>query len=123
MRDPLEAIAKAMGKIICRIDRPLVFSPMVLLLEHPVHRKIPHLGIAALNVLLHAQECRLRLVFAISHVPKLLQVGLNILIRILAAISRPGSAFFSTALQFYIGLVAVADVSLSQLDEPFRKLV
>lgn len=82
MRDPLECVAQAVGKIICRINLPLVSCSVVRLVEHSVGSKIPHLGVSALDILLHAQECGSRFIFSVSHIAELGQVLLWALVSV-----------------------------------------
>lgn len=88
-----------------------------LLLGNSVGGEIPHLGVAVLYVLLHAEERSLGLVLAVVHVLELLQVGLDILVGVLASVSWAFFTLFSSALELNLGLVAVTNVSLLFLDE------
>jgi hypothetical protein len=116
--DTLEAIAKAVCKIVGREDLPLRSSVVrLLLLGYSVGCKIPHLGVSACDVLLHAEESGLGLVFAIVHVLKLLEVRLNILLGVLASITGSLLSFLSTTLELNLGLVTMADIGLLLLDE------
>src|SRR5690606_19175978 len=84
MRNPLKNVAKTVCKVISRIDFPLILCPVVRLwlLRYALGRDIPHLAIAAGDVLLHAQQGCLRSVFPVSHVAEFPHVGLGLLFRI-----------------------------------------
>jgi hypothetical protein len=114
----LEAIAKAVCEIVGREDLPLGSSVVrLLLLGYSVGCKIPHLGVSACDVLLHAEESGLRLVFSIMHVLELLEICLDILFGMLASITGTLLSFLSTALELNLGLITMADVGLLLLDE------
>jgi hypothetical protein len=116
--DTLEAIAKAVCEIVGGKDLPLRSSVVrLLLLGYSVGCKIPHLRVTTRDVLLHAKESGLRLVFAIVHVLELLEVCLDILFGVLASVTGTLLSFLSTALQLNLGLIAMADVGLLLLDE------
>lgn len=118
MSDTLEAITKAVCEIVGREDLPLGSSVVrLLLLGYSVGRKIPHLGVSACDVLLHAEESGLRLVFSIVHVLELLKVRLNILLGVFASVTGSLLSFLSTTLELNLGLVTVADIGLLLLDE------
>lgn len=111
MRDALEAVAQTVREIIGRVDLPFRPRPEmgVLVLGDPVRGDVPHLGVGVLYVLLHAQPGRLGRVLAVSHAPELLEIGLDVLLCVLASISRAGPVL-AAALQLGLGLVAVAHV-------------
>jgi hypothetical protein len=81
----------------------------------------PHLRIGVLNVLAHPQERRLGLIFPVLHIPELLQVCLNILLGVLASVSR--SVVLPSALQLEVCVAAMADVGFFELDELFGVLI
>ena len=94
---------------------------MVLLLQHTVRSKIPHLRVGILDILLHSEERRLRLVLSILHIPELLQVRLDVLLRVLAPISR--AVVLSSTLKLDFCVAAVANVGLSELNQLLRMVV
>lgn len=118
MSDTLEAITKAVCEIVGREDLPLGSSVVrLLLLGYSVGCKIPHLGVSACDVLLHAEESGLRFVFSVVHVLELLKVCLNILLGVFASVTGSLLSFLSTTLELDLGLVTMADIGLLLLDE------
>jgi hypothetical protein len=119
-----------MSKIVRRVDFPFIARSVVFLQDHSISGKIPVkrqldllygyqegyicapvLRVRICYVLLHAQECGLGRVFPVSHIPELLQIRLDILFGVFAAVTRR-SAFFSSTLKFDFRLIAVANVRL-----------
>lgn len=123
MCNVLEAIAETVGEVVGGVNLPLVLGSVVLLLEDSVSCEIPHLRVAALDVLLHSKEGGLRLVFAIAHISKLLKVGLDVLLGVLASISRSTCSLLSTTLELDLSLITVTDVGFSQVDELLGEVV
>lgn len=118
MGNALETVAKAVRKVIGREDLPARGSDVLgLLLGDTVSSKIPHLGVAVGDVLLHAEEGRLGLVFSIVHVLELLKVGSDILLGVLAAVSGTLLTLLSSTLELDLGFVAVAYIGLVLLDQ------
>lgn len=113
-----------MCKVICGENLPF-WSTNVLLLVFgdSVGGEIPHLGVGVCDILLHAQESGLWRVFAIAHVLELLDVCLNILLGVFAAVSRTFLAFLSTSLELDFFFVAVTDVGSVFLDEFYSQVV
>lgn len=124
MGDLLEAIAQAVGEVVGRENLPLGGANVLLLvLGDSVCRKIPHLRVGVLNVLLHAEERRLGSVLSIAHVLELLNVCFHVLLGVLAAESRAFLAFLSATLKLNLLLVAVADISAVLFDQLNGKVV
>lgn len=115
-------INNAMRKIISRVNRPGATRPVVRFRKNPIGGKIPVLRIAACDILLHPKECSLGLVFSVTHVPKFLQIGFDVLFCVCAAISRRCS-LFSASLKLDFGFITVTDVCFFQLDEFLGKIV
>ena len=120
--DALEAIAKAVSEIVGRVDLPLASGPVVRLVENSVSSKIPHLGVAVGNILLHAEESFPGLVFSVAHIAELLEVLLDRLLGVLAAETGAG-ALLTTALELDLVIVAVADVGLVEANQLFGEVV
>lgn len=93
------------------------------LLGYAVGREIPPLGIAAGDVLLHAQEGGPRCVFPVAHVAEFPQVGLGLLFRMLTAIPRSLFAILNTPLALCFRGRAVAHVCFPKLDQLFGHVV
>jgi hypothetical protein len=89
----------------------------LLVLRYTVGRKIPHLGVAACDVLLHTKESGLGCVFAVVHILELLKVRLDILLGVRASVTGSFLSFLSTTLKLDLGFVTVADVCLPLLDK------
>lgn len=123
MGDAFETVAKAVCEVIGREDLPLGSSVVrLLLLGYPVRGKIPHLGVSTGDILLHAEERGHGLVFAVVHVLELLEVRLDVLLGVLASVSRALLAILSSTLELDLSFVAVADISLLLLDELLGKV-
>lgn len=90
--------------------------------EHSVRSKVPILRVATGDILLHPKECSLRLVFSVTHIPEFLQIRLDILLGVRAAVAWR-SALFSSSLKLDFGLVAVANVCLLYLDELLGEVI
>lgn len=56
-----------MGKIISRVDPPLVLCAMVRRFEDPICYQIPHLGVPILKILFHAQAGLVGMILAVLH--------------------------------------------------------
>lgn len=69
--EPLDSTApkeESGGLTVCRIDLPLGTSPvMVVILQDTVRRKIPHLWVVVVNILLHTERGFLGLILSIAH--------------------------------------------------------
>lgn len=125
MGDAFEAIAQAMCEIISGIYLPRIFRTKMwcLILGYPVSGKIPHLRIVAFDILLHAEEGRLRFILSVSHGAEISQVCLDILTRMLATVSRPFFAIFASTLKFDCCFNAMTDVRSPQLYELHGKTI
>ena len=125
MRDTLEAVAQAVGEVVCWIDLPLVFGSVMrlIILGHAIGRNVPHHGVAAFDVLLHTQECCLALVLSVFHIPEFLQVGFNILLGMRATVSWALLAVLAAALELNVRLATVADVGLAETNQFLGEVV
>ncbi|TQS33570.1 hypothetical protein Golomagni_06080, partial [Golovinomyces magnicellulatus] len=56
MADVFEAIDKTVGKVVGRVDAPVLARAVMRGLEHTVGDEVPHLRVAVLDVLLHAER-------------------------------------------------------------------
>lgn len=125
MRDALKAIAEAVRKVVCGIYPPFRTRSVVrlLVLGDSVGGNIPHLGVGVVdNVLLHAQPGAPGLILSIAHATELPEVGLDILVRVLASVSGAQAVFAATLLLCF-DIVAVAHVGLFHLDELLGEVV
>lgn len=114
-----------MCEIVGRVYPPLGACPEVwfLILGDSVGSEIPHLRVRiVLDILLHTKPGASRRIFSISHATELLEVGLNILFRMLASISW-GQAVLATALLLGLDIIAVAHIGLFHLDQFFGEVV
>jgi hypothetical protein len=119
----LETIAKTVCEIVGREDLPLRSSVVrLLLLGYSVGGKIPHLGVTTCDILLHAKESSLGLVFSVVHILELLEVCLDVLLGMLTSVTGALLSFLSTALELDLGLVTMADVCLFLLDKLLSKV-
>jgi hypothetical protein len=115
----LEAIAKAVGEIICGIYDPLIASPKVrsAVLGDAKGGQVPHLWIVVpYEILLHAQKRRLWFVLPVAHITELLEVRVNVLGSMDTVLARQ-QAIFTTSLQLEVGLTAMTHIGLAQLDQ------
>lgn len=62
-----EAVAQAVREVVCRVDPPLVAGAVVRFLDDAVGGEIPHLRVAVVDVLFHAEEGFAGFVFAVAH--------------------------------------------------------
>lgn len=118
----LECVAKTVGKVICGVNLPLVAGSVVRFVKHTIGSKIPHLGVSTLDILLHAQECSSRLVFAIPHIAEFSQVFLWGLISVRASEPRRGT-ISAPALSLQVFVTAVANVGLAKSNKLFRLVI
>jgi hypothetical protein len=119
----LKAVDQTVGEVVGREHLPGGSPDMLLLLlGNSVGGKIPHLGVAVLDILFHAEERSLGLILAVVHVLELLQIGLHILLSVLASVSRTLLALLSSALELDLGFAAVANIGLFLLDELLCKV-
>lgn len=124
MRDSFEAVTQAVCEIIGREDLPVRSADVDSLLgRYPVCGEIPHLRVRVVDILLHAEEGRSRLIFAVSHVLELLHVGFDIHVGVLASESRPLLAILAAALELDLFLATVANVRLFSPDQLDGQLV
>lgn len=114
-----------MCEIVGRVYPPLGACPEVrfLILGNSVGSKIPHLRVrVVLDILLHAKPGASWRIFSISHATELLEVGLNILFRMLASIPW-GQAVLATTLFLGLDIIAMAHIGLFHLDQFFGEVV
>ena len=111
-----------MREIIRRVDPPLIPGPIMrrLILRNAIRRKIPHLRVPVFEILPHAKEGGLGLVFAVAHVAELGKVRFDVLVGMGASVPGALLAVFSASLEFDFGFFAVADIGLFQFDEFLR---
>lgn len=129
MRHTLKAITQTVRKVIRGEHLPLRCPSMlpVFVPGNPVRGQIPHLRVSALNVLLHAEKCSLRLILAVVHVAKLGEVRLNGLVGGMGA-AVAGTFFavfavFAASLEFDFRFGAVAYVGFALFDEFLGEVV
>src|SRR5438045_6098837 len=96
----LEAIDKAMCKIVCWIDLPLVTRLVMVSIENSICCKVPHLRIPIFDILLHPQERLLRSIFTVFHRAELSQIFVNRSRCMCASVTR--SSFFTTSLFLHL---------------------
>lgn len=124
MSDALNTVTKTVREVICRENLPLGGANMLrLVLGDPVRCEVPHLRIAALDVLLHSQKSLLWFILPVSHIAELGKICLDVLLGMLAAIPGAFFAIFSATLQLDVGLDAVADVCLALISNLFGQVV
>lgn len=139
MRNILEAIAKTVREIVCRVYSPFVARTMMFCFQYPVRCQIPHLRVTVLQVLLHAQKSFPGFIFPGSHRSEFCERFICRAISVWASVS--GSMGFPTFLKLYLGVCpnwrsalfwnskaasrtgTMAYVSSVALDEAFGKLI
>ncbi|KAI3476291.1 hypothetical protein L1887_62128 [Cichorium endivia] len=119
--DVFEAIDKTVGKVVGRVDAPVLARAVMRGLEHTVGDEVPHLRIAILNVLLHAERDLAGRVFAVLHVFKILERLLDGTVA--EARGLAGAALGTATLLLDLFWRRVVDVGLSALDELDGELV
>ena len=92
-------------------------------LWYSICRQVPHLRVPFFYVLFHTQESSLGLIFAIMHVAKLGEIGLNVLHSMRTPESTSFLAFFASTLELNLGFRAVTYVGFFLPDELLSQLV
>mmetsp|Transcript_476 Transcript_476/g.1572 ORF Transcript_476/g.1572 Transcript_476/m.1572 type:complete len:465 (+) Transcript_476:764-2158(+) len=72
--DALNGVLLSVGKIVQRINAPLVARAVVALVDYPVDGHVPHAHVGACHVPLHAQHMLTLLVLSVSHLAEELEV-------------------------------------------------
>ena len=95
----------------------------LLLFWYAVRCEVPHLRVAALYILLHAEKGSLGLVFAVVHVLELGEIGWNVLVCVCTSKSGTFFTIFASTLELGLGFRTVADIGLPLLDELLREFI
>jgi len=90
-----------MRKIVRWVNSPFISGPVVGSLQNSIRRQVPHLGVAIVQVLLHAQIGFLGLIFPVLHVLKLHQ---RLLDWSISMDTRPWLALLFTSVELYFFL-------------------